>query len=84
MSIYDIIAQSFYTLNQQCFAKVKIQEVLKGKNSYATDRSTRTEVFGLLRYSFIEQKFVHKSLFCYPRCFPKKQKAQPVSAKPLI
>ena len=72
MSIYDIIAQSFYTLKQQCFAKIKIQEVLKGKNSYATDRSTRTEVFGLLRYSFIEQKFVHKSLFCYP----EKQKAQ--------
>ena len=76
MSIYDIIAQSFYTLKQQCFAKIKIQEVLKGKNSYATDHSTRTEVFGLLRYSFIEQKFVHKRLFCYPRCYPKKQKAQ--------
>ena len=76
MSIYDIIAQSFYTLRQQCSAKIEIQETLKGENSYATERSTRTEVFGLLRCSFIEQKFVHKSLFCYPRCYPKKQRAQ--------
>ena len=49
MSIYDIIAQSFYALKQQCFTKIKIQEALKGKNKYPTDRSTRTEGFGLTR-----------------------------------
>ena len=67
MSIYDIIAQSFYTLKQQCFAKIKIQEVLKGKNSYATDRSTRTEDFGLPRYSFTGQILVLKKLVLLPQ-----------------
>ena len=56
MPIYDITAQSLYTLKQQCFAKIKIQEALKGKNSYATDRSTRTEDFGLPSYCFKGQK----------------------------
>ena len=67
MSIYDIIAQSFYTLKQQCFAKIKIQEVLKGKNSYATDRYTRTEDFGLPRYSFTGQILVLKKLVLLPQ-----------------
>ncbi len=74
MSIYDIIAQSFYTLKQQCFAKIKIQEVLKGKNSYATDRSTRTEDFGLPRYSFTGQILVLKKLVLLPQMLPQKTK----------
>ena len=75
MSIYDIIAQSFYTLKQQCFAKIKIQEVLKGKNSYATDRSTRTEDFGLPRYSFKGQILVLKKLVLLPQMLPQKTKS---------
>ena len=75
MSIYDIIAQSFYTLKQQCFAKIKIQEVLKGKNIYATERSTLTEDFGLPRYSFTGQILVLKKLVLLPQMLPQKTKS---------
>ena len=75
MPIYDITAQSLYTLKQQCFAKIKIQEVLKGKNSYATDRSTRTEDFGLPRYSFTGQILVLKKLVLLPQMLPQKTKS---------
>ena len=38
------------------YAEMKIKEVLKGQNKYPTDRSTRTEGFGLSSYSFKGQK----------------------------
>ena len=75
MPIYDITAQSLYTLKQQCFAKIKIQKALKGKNTYATDRSTRTEGFGLPRYCFKGQILVLKKLVLLPQMLPQKTKS---------
>ena len=37
MSIYDIIAQSFYTLEQECFAKIKIREAPRCTQKYIVE-----------------------------------------------